>query len=83
MIANEIGSELDVFLSVLVPATLTKTAVFLQLQSNSKDIPGAIFIQEIIGQDPELTNIFNKVNFDQSEKVCIEYLQRGEYSHKV
>ena len=28
VMANEIGSELDVFLSVLVPAPLTKTAVF-------------------------------------------------------
>ena len=49
---SEIGSELDVFMSVLVPAPLTKTVDVLQRLSTSKDTPGIFYIEEITGKNP-------------------------------
>ena len=40
---SEIDTELDVFMSVLVQAPLTKTVDVLQRLSTSKDTPGILF----------------------------------------
>ncbi len=73
---SEIDTELDVLMSVLVPAPLTKTVDVLQRQSASKDTPGVLYIQEITGKDSasELAGIFNKVTFDPSESGEVEQL---------
>jgi hypothetical protein len=73
---SEIDTELDVIMSVLVPAPLTKTVDVLQRQSTGKDTPGILYIQEITGKDSasELTGIFNKVTFSSSESSEVEQL---------
>jgi hypothetical protein len=73
---SEIDTELDVFMSVLVPAPITKTVDVLQRLSTSKDTPGILYIQEITGNDSasELAGIFNKVTFGSSESGEVDQL---------
>ncbi len=73
---SEIDTELDVIMSVLVQAPLTKTVDVLQRLSTSKDTPGILYIQEITGNDSasELAGIFNKVTFDPSEEDEVKQL---------
>ena len=73
---SEIDTELDITMSVLIPAPLNKTVDVLQRQSTSKETPGVLFIQEITGKDSasELAGIFNKVTFGPSESGEVEQL---------
>ena len=72
----EIDTELEVIISVLIPAPLNKTVDVLQSQSPGKDTPGVLFIQEITGKDSasELAGIFNKVTFGPSESDEVKQL---------
>jgi len=73
---EEINTELDVLMGVLIPAQLNKTVDVLQRQSNSKDTPGVIFIQEITSKDSssEPADIFNMVTFGPSESDEVKQL---------
>jgi len=72
----EIDTELEVIISVLIPAPLNKTVDVLQSQSPGKDTPGVLFMQEITGKDSasELAGIFNKVTFGPSESDEVKQL---------
>ena len=73
---TEIDTELEVSMSVLIPAPLNKTVEVLQRQSPGRDTPGILFIQEITGKDSasELAAIFNKVTFGPSESDEVKQL---------
>ncbi len=73
---NEIDTEMDVAMSVLIPAPLNKTVDVLHSQSSGKDAPGVLFIKEITGKDSasELAGIFNKVSYGPTESDEVKQL---------
>jgi hypothetical protein len=73
---KEIDTELEVFMSVLIPAPLDKTIDVLQRQSNGKNALGVISIREITDSDSasDLAGVFDEVAFSPSESDEVEQL---------
>jgi hypothetical protein len=76
---TEAGNELNVIMTVLIPAPLQKTVETLQRQSTAEDGPGILAIGEIKGMTTaELDKAFTKVGFSPEEKGEVERMMEIE-----
>ena len=76
---TEGSNELDVVMTVLIPAPLQKTVDTLQRQSTADNGPGILAIGEIKGlTSAEVENAFTRVGFETEEKREVERLMAIE-----